>query len=173
MTRKYEKIPQNHQNSDLAPDDSYEDLTSIDRRQTKQQESRVSSSNTISPFTLAMAVIIISIVGLTIISLASTFQPNNSGVGGPPNLGTSLSDNLDFRIQLLNETEVMLSDYSGKPIILDFMATWCTFCKQQNDVFKDFKPDFPNVQIISVTVDLKDTIADLTTYKENYGITWT
>jgi thiol-disulfide isomerase/thioredoxin len=66
----------------------------------------------------------------------------------------------------------MLSNYIGEPIILDLMATWCVPCKTQIEHLQVIKDAYPNVHIISVSVDLGDTIPVLSAYKADNNMDW-
>ena len=97
--------------------------------------------------------------------------PTLTNTGGS-NLENSNLTELDFKIQLLDESEVWLSDYEGAPIILDLFATWCGPCKTQIVELQSIKTAFPSVKIISVTVDLNDDIPSLITYKDDNNMNW-
>ncbi|MHA2108242.1 MAG: TlpA family protein disulfide reductase [Candidatus Hodarchaeales archaeon] len=83
-----------------------------------------------------------------------------------------LTDGLDFQIQLLNYSQVMLSDYLGAPIILDFFATWCKPCATQIIELQKLQVKFPNVHIISVSIEKDDTISILEGYSLEHEMDW-
>lgn len=114
-----------------------------------------------------MVLAFFAIITLGLLSLGSypQTQPNS-----PEN---TLSAELDFKFQLLNGNEVMLSDYTGDPIILDLMATWCGPCKTQIPELKTLQSSYPHVRILSVSTDLDDSITVLTKYKADNDMTWT
>ncbi len=44
----------------------------------------------------------------------------------------------DFQLDSLNtETPVRLSDYAGKPIVINFFASWCTPCRAEHPVLME------------------------------------
>jgi thiol-disulfide isomerase/thioredoxin len=114
-----------------------------------------------------------------IFSLGNFVSPDNSEPGvenieliAGRTLNINLTEHLDFRIQLLGGSEVMLSDYIGQPIILDLFATWCQPCLTQIEYLKEVKLQKPNVHILSISVDLSDTPELLSQYKSDHEMNW-
>ena len=46
-----------------------------------------------------------------------------------------------------------LSDYKGKPMYVDFWATWCGPCMGEMPYFNELSRKYPNVQFIGISVD--------------------
>ena len=63
--------------------------------------------------------------------------------------------NLDFTLKDMNGNTVRLADFKGKPILLNFWATWCAPCKEEipelNDLYARFKDK--GLAIIGISVD--------------------
>jgi len=168
MARRTIKIPRkSSKEPQMSESEKLDDIiSSIDSIQGKQRQMASSSSS----FSLPKVILIVaffSIISLGILSLGNYqfTQPSPSG--------TSLSDELNFSFELLNGEVVMLSDYAGDPIVLDLMATWCVPCKTQIGELASVQSSFPDVQIISVSIDASsDSVTKLTEYKNANGITW-
>jgi peroxiredoxin len=61
----------------------------------------------------------------------------------------------DFTLNDLSGKEVSLSSFRGKPVLLNFWATWCPYCRKEreelNSVFRSYKGK--DLVIISVSID--------------------
>jgi len=78
----------------------------------------------------------------------------------------------------LTDTEgriVSLSSYSGKYLLIDFFATWCSPCALQIIHLKNLYSQLShNLSIISIGIDpVSDSNQDLVEYKKKNGINWT
>ena len=68
--------------------------------------------------------------------------------------------------------EVSLDSMKGKPIILNFWTSWCTYCNQEMPDFEKAYEKYGeeiNFMIINSTTDSKETMAKAEAYIENHG----
>lgn len=68
----------------------------------------------------------------------------------------------DFTASLVDGSAITLSDYKGKPVIINFWATWCGPCVREMPAFERLKADFGDeIGIIAVNCgDDADTVKD-------------
>ncbi|PWI49313.1 hypothetical protein CEE45_01910 [Candidatus Heimdallarchaeota archaeon B3_Heim] len=169
MSRRSIKIPPKEAGSEPSSDvEKYDDvLSSLDTIQTRRKVAASSSGNTenpVKPTTIVMAVVIVVIAATLLLSFGSL--PNDS------KSDPKLTDGLDFEIRLLDNTTVWLSDYLGKPIILDLFATWCGPCADQIVELQKLQNKHPNVHIISVSIEPNDVISVLDDYALEHSMDW-
>jgi len=85
----------------------------------------------------------------------------------------SLDKAPDFSLYTLDGTEIKLSDYKGKTVILDFWATWCPPCRRGIPDLISIKEKFKDdLVIIGISLDQPSTQKDLPSFIENYGINY-
>lgn len=77
----------------------------------------------------------------------------------------------DFTVLNEEGEEVKLSDYFGKPIVLNFWATWCYYCKEEMPDFNRAYKEHPEVQFLMVnaTDGVRETVEKAETYIDEQG----
>ncbi len=81
-----------------------------------------------------------------------------NGEGTPPDSGKNEKDKIeapDFTVFDADEQKVRLSDFFGKPIVLNFWASWCPPCKGEMPEFEEaYRKE--GGEVAFVMVDLVD-----------------
>lgn len=99
--------------------------------------------------------------------LSSHYKPNqNESAGTPSSQGDKISAP-DFTVFDANGKKVKLSDFQGKPVVLNFWASWCPPCKGE---MPHFNAQYQNAgnDVVFLMIDLTDGERETQTKAENY-----
>jgi len=77
----------------------------------------------------------------------------------------------DLLLTGMDGETIRLSDHRGELLIIDFMAPWCSPCKEQIKILRDVEGT-PDVMIISINVDSEYNATYLQRFKEREGMSW-
>lgn len=74
-----------------------------------------------------------------------------------------------FAVQDYNGNQVELSDFKGKPVVINFWATWCFYCKEEMPDFNDAFKKYPDVEflMINATDGYRETVDSAKKYIED------
>lgn len=77
----------------------------------------------------------------------------------------------DFTVLDENGNKVKLSDYFGKPVILNFWTSWCYYCKEEMPDFNEAYHNNPDIQflMVNVTDGKQETISSAKKFIEDSG----
>lgn len=80
----------------------------------------------------------------------------------------------DFKMTDIDGKDVMLSDFAGKPIVLNFWASWCPPCKaEMPDLEEAYNEYGDRVEFIIVNMTGgSETVESARTYIESMGYTF-
>lgn len=67
--------------------------------------------------------------------------------------------------------EVSLADYQGKPVVLNFWATWCPPCRAEIPHFQDAAQKY-NGQAVIIGIDQGELQSQVTDFANQFGVTY-
>jgi cytochrome c biogenesis protein CcmG, thiol:disulfide interchange protein DsbE len=75
-----------------------------------------------------------------------------------------------FTIRTTDGKTVSLSDYKGKPVVIEFIATWCPYCRNDLSVVKDVYPKYSDdVGYLLIGMDLNEDADKLSAFVHEHG----
>lgn len=77
----------------------------------------------------------------------------------------------DFTVLDYDGNEVRLSDFGGKPVVVNFWATWCYYCKKEMPDFNKAHELYPDIQfmMVNATDGIQETTETAKKYIEDEG----
>jgi thiol-disulfide isomerase/thioredoxin len=64
----------------------------------------------------------------------------------------------EFSLDTLAGTQQSISSWPGKPLLINFWATWCGPCLREIPMLKEFQTSQTGVQVIGIAVDRRDPV---------------
>lgn len=78
--------------------------------------------------------------------------------------------NLGFTLEDMHGNDVVLSDYAGDVVLLDFWATWCAPCRIEIPGFIEMQDDYGDEGFSVLGISVDDPVEDLMPYAEELGM---
>lgn len=127
-------------------------------------------------------ILVVIVLGLTLGVSVFTFQaPEGSGnvttltgiVTDTDLLELGLQVPIDWEFDMSDGTTLSISDLSGKIILVDLMATWCSSCTTQNAYLETVYDTLAgSLVILSLSVDNSETVSMMDDYQSTNGLPW-
>lgn len=80
----------------------------------------------------------------------------------------------DFTLTDIGGNTFSLSDYRDNVVVVDFMATWCTWCIYEMPDLVKFHKNYSSQGVVMISVDVttSETKEQLRSFKNKYGADW-
>ncbi|QPA32722.1 TlpA disulfide reductase family protein [Thermaerobacillus caldiproteolyticus] len=94
--------------------------------------------------------------------------------GQSKEVGLSVRDTApDFALKTIDGQSIHLSDFRGKPVIVNFWTTWCPPCREEMPAMQKFYQEYKNeVQLLAVHLTSQDERQKVEPFIQKYGITF-
>jgi peroxiredoxin len=101
-------------------------------------------------------------------------QPRSSAgvttsIGGTPNVGDPAPD---FTLKTLDGEKVSLSDFKGRPVLINFWATWCPPCRFEMPAIERAWQQYKDDGFVVLAVDVEEPISVVQRFVESFGLTF-
>ncbi|MFZ6029709.1 MAG: TlpA family protein disulfide reductase [Chloroflexota bacterium] len=93
--------------------------------------------------------------------LSESLHTNAPGIGEPAP---------DFELADLSGERRRLSELRGKPVLLNFWATWCGPCTLEMPVFQHYSERYPDLQVVAVNAN--EPAETVEAFAEKWGLTF-
>ncbi len=67
---------------------------------------------------------------------------------------------------------ITAADYAGKPVVVNFWASWCGPCRQEAPIFERLSQEYGERGVLFIGVNIQDSEADAEAYLSEYDITY-
>lgn len=110
---------------------------------------------------MKIVLIILGVLGVVVVGV---FLFNTDGVR------ESTPDKLpQVSVQDMRGDDISLTEFVGKPLVVNSWAVWCPFCRRELPDFAALQVEFPNITVIAV--DRAEPIEIVREYTDELGIT--
>lgn len=77
-----------------------------------------------------------------------------------------------FTLELMDGKKINLSDYKGKPILINFFASWCLPCREEMPVLEKIVQEYRPKGVVFLGIAVDDTEKKMKEFIARYGVTF-
>ena len=78
----------------------------------------------------------------------------------------------NFTLKLMSGKNFNSSDYKGKPILVNFFASWCLPCREEMPVLEKIVKEYEPKGVVFLGIAVDDTEVKMKDFIEKYGVTF-
>jgi peroxiredoxin len=79
---------------------------------------------------------------------------------------------LDFTLKDMNGRDVRLADFKGRPLVINFWATWCAPCKHEIPSFIELVEKYKDQNLTILGISTDDAAEDLRKFAAEYRMNY-
>lgn len=104
----------------------------------------------------------LAVVGVAALALAAGYGAALWLRPAPPAPDTSQTAPIDFTLVDLSGRERKLSEWRGRPLLLNFWATWCAPCREEIPLFIEMQKQHAatGLQVVGVAIDRRADVVE-------------
>jgi len=79
----------------------------------------------------------------------------------------------DFELDTLDGQTLVLSQLKGKPVLLNFWATWCGPCRYEMPFLQQIDQGWPEEELVLLTINIKESSSQIAQFLQSEGLSFT
>jgi thiol-disulfide isomerase/thioredoxin len=83
---------------------------------------------------------------------------DSPGVGGSAALAPAVATLPDFSLPNLAGEQQSIQSWPGKPMLINFWATWCAPCLREIPMLRELQSARPDLQVVGIAIDKRDPV---------------
>ena len=88
--------------------------------------------------------------------------------------GTQAGDRApDFQLQNLDGQTVSLGNLQGKPVLINFWATWCSPCRSEMPYIQEIYEEWADKGLVVLAINIGENSAKAEEFMQNYNLSFT
>lgn len=103
----------------------------------------------------------------TLVALAVLLACSAAGAVGPPHAGQPAPS---FKTKTIDGKTLALRTFRGKPVYLDFFASWCAPCREETPEIIKLSKQFAKAGLVVIGLDDNESSDRATGFRDNYKI---
>ena len=112
----------------------------------------------------------IAVIMLTVILVSGIVVAGCSPASGQ---GTGLGNVApDFQLSNLEGNTVSLSDFRGKPVMLNFWASWCGPCREEMPYIQQVYAEWSDRGLVVLAVNIGESSTTVKEFVQSYGLSF-
>ena len=145
----------------------------------KHIEQTTSKSQLASPSPTLLVLLILPLFGIFVALLMLVLDTRQQPAAAIPTFVPAVPRSVinfeapDFELPMLDGVSLVSpSDYSGRPLFLNFWASWCAPCVRELPALEAFVADYSGVENgpALLTINLGETAAEISSFLEKIGV---
>jgi cytochrome c biogenesis protein CcmG/thiol:disulfide interchange protein DsbE len=109
-------------------------------------------------------------IAAALVSLAIASWPACSAP--PREIPSAGVPSLDFGLKDMNGQDVRLADFAGRPILMNFWATWCAPCKAEVPWLVEFAEKYKDRGLAVIGISVDDAPEDIRKFAADYKVNY-
>ena len=110
-------------------------------------------------------ILLLVMVALLVVSACSMPGTNKSPSDSDSEM---LESARDFQLQSIDGDTVTLSELKGKPVVINFLTTWCGYCSIELPYFISAKEEYSG-QVEFLFIDVQEKLSEVKAYADKKG----
>jgi len=112
---------------------------------------------------LGLALIVILVLGLLMMGCSSRSEPEVAQVGGIAP---------DFKLQGSDGQSVSLSDFEGRPVLINFWATWCGPCAYEMPYLQEVHDGWSDKEVVLLIINIGESSSTVEKFMQEHNLSF-